>query len=98
MAWMVTYAQQTERTNNPLNFSQDFYAAEFTGSFRQYSLGVGYEYMEGDGTRAFSTPLATLHKFDGWADKFLTTPPNGLARAAMQRRVTRRRGWRCSTR
>ena len=24
------------------------------------------------------TPLATLHKFQGWADKFLTTPPNGL--------------------
>ncbi|MEO5578866.1 MAG: hypothetical protein ABIR25_07450, partial [Sphingomicrobium sp.] len=23
-------------------------------------------------------PLATLHKFQGWADKFLTTPPEGL--------------------
>jgi len=22
--------------------------------------------------------LATLHKFQGWADKFTTTPPNGL--------------------
>jgi hypothetical protein len=80
VAWMVSYAQQTERSNNPLNFSQDFYAAEFTGTFRQYSVGVGYEHMEGDGVRGFSTPLATLHKFDGWADKFLTTPPNGLAR------------------
>jgi hypothetical protein len=36
--------------------------------------------MEGNGVRGFSTPLATLHKFDGWADKFLTTPPNGLER------------------
>ena len=36
--------------------------------------------LEGDGVRGFSTPLATLHKFDGWADKFLTTPPNGLER------------------
>jgi hypothetical protein len=26
----------------------------------------------------FSTPLATTHLFDGWADKFLTTPANGL--------------------
>ena len=27
----------------------------------------------GDGT-GFVTPLATLHKFQGWADKFLSTP------------------------
>ena len=27
---------------------------------------------------SFQTPLATLHKFQGWADKFLVTPPNGL--------------------
>src|SRR5262249_4899197 len=80
LAYMVTYAQQKERTNNPLSFSQDFWAAELTGTFRQFSLGAGMEIFEGDGVRAFSTPLATLHKFDGWADKFLTTPPNGLER------------------
>ena len=34
--------------------------------------------LEGDGVKGFATPLATLHKFDGWADKFLTTPPNGI--------------------
>ena len=28
--------------------------------------------------KGFTTPLATLHKFQGWADKFLTTPANGL--------------------
>ncbi len=27
---------------------------------------------------SFSTPLATLYKFNGWADTFLTTPPDGL--------------------
>ena len=80
VSWLVSWAQQTERANNPLNFSEDFYTAEVTGTFRQYSLGVGYEVMEGNGVRGFSTPLATLHKFDGWADKFLTTPPNGLER------------------
>ena len=26
----------------------------------------------------FRTPLATLHAFNGWADKFLTTPAAGL--------------------
>ena len=44
------------------------------------ALGAGYEVLEGDGVKGFTTPLATLHKFDGWADKFLTTPPNGLER------------------
>jgi hypothetical protein len=34
--------------------------------------------LGGDGVRGFSTPLATLHKFQGWADKFLTTPVNGI--------------------
>jgi hypothetical protein len=81
VAWVASWARQTERANNPLSFSEDFYTAEVTGTFRQYSVGVGYEVMEGNGVRAFSTPLATLHKFDGWADKFLTTPPNGLERS-----------------
>jgi hypothetical protein len=34
--------------------------------------------LEGDGVTGFMTPLATLHKFNGWADKFATTPPNGI--------------------
>lgn len=28
--------------------------------------------------KGFKTPLATLHAFNGWADRFLTTPTNGL--------------------
>lgn len=28
--------------------------------------------------RGFQTPLATLHSFNGWADRFLVTPTNGL--------------------
>ena len=31
-----------------------------------------------DGAVGFRTPLATLHKFNGWADLFLTTPGAGL--------------------
>ena len=39
---------------------------------------IGYEVLEGDGSRAFQTPLATLHAFNGLTDQFLTTPPDGL--------------------
>lgn len=38
------------------------------------SVGANYEVLgkaEGDATNGFYTPLATLHKFNGWADVFL---------------------------
>lgn len=31
-----------------------------------------------DGSAGFSTPIATLHKFNGWADLWLATPDAGL--------------------
>ena len=39
---------------------------------------VGYEVLEGDGTAALQTPLATLHAFNGFTDRFLATPAAGL--------------------
>lgn len=39
----------------------------------------GYEVLGSDeGSVGFATPLATLHKFNGWADVFLGTPTDGL--------------------
>jgi Alginate export len=43
-----------------------------------WTLGIGFESLEGDGVSSFQTPLATLHAQNGWADKFLTTPAGGL--------------------
>ena len=40
---------------------------------------LGYEMLGSDnGVYGFSTPLATGHKFNGWSDQFLGTPPQGL--------------------
>ena len=41
-------------------------------------MTLGDEVLEGDGKRGFSTPLATLHAHNGFADVFLSTPANGL--------------------
>ena len=41
-------------------------------------LKAGWEKLGAGSGRAFQTPLATLHAFNGWADKFLVTPTNGL--------------------
>ena len=49
-----------------------------------FQLKVGIETLEGNGVNALQTPLATVHAFNGWADKFVgapggsQTPPNGL--------------------
>src|SRR5690349_6448806 len=77
-AYTASYASQTDYADNPLDFSLDYLFGELTATFKQFSLGYGIERMEGDGVKGFTTPLATLHKFNGWADKFLTTPINGL--------------------
>ena len=78
LAYALSYAQQSEFADNPLSFDLDYRLAELTASYKLFSLGYGVEIMEGDGVKGFTTPLATLHKFNGWADKFLTTPANGL--------------------
>lgn len=43
-----------------------------------YALRLGWERLGTDLDGAFQTPLATLHAFNGWADKFLVTPADGL--------------------
>jgi hypothetical protein len=78
LAYALAYASQTDYADNPLNFDLDYRYVELTGTYKQFSLGYGIELLQGDGVKGFTTPLATLHKFNGWADKFLGTPANGL--------------------
>ena len=78
VGYVASYATQRDYGKNPFDLSLDYSLLELTGTYRQFSLGGGYERLEGSGTVGFSTPLGTLHRFQGWADKFLTTPPNGI--------------------
>lgn len=43
-----------------------------------FRVDLAREVLEGNGRFGFSTPLATLHAFQGWADVFLATPPDGI--------------------
>ena len=76
--YALSYAHQDDHGRNPLDFSLDYRLLEVAATFRQFTLGLGQELMEGNGVMGFNTPLGTLHKFQGWADKFLTTPVNGM--------------------
>jgi hypothetical protein len=78
LGYLAAYATQQEYGSNPFVFDLDYYLAELTGTYRQFSLSIGQEVLEGNGTFGFATPLATLHRFNGWADKFLATPANGI--------------------
>jgi len=78
LGYLASWATQSDAGDNPLSFDLDYYAAEFSAGYQQFGLAAGIEVLQGNGTKGFTTPLATLHKFQGWADKFLTTPANGI--------------------
>jgi hypothetical protein len=78
ITYIASYATQKEYADNPLDFELDYYLFEVGATVRQLTFAVGYEVLEGDGVKGFSTPLATLHRFQGWADKFLATPVKGI--------------------
>jgi len=58
----------------------DYYNLAVNASYQGFIGGIGYEVLsdKGKGDMAFNTPLATLHAMNGWADKFLSTPDEGL--------------------
>jgi hypothetical protein len=81
LSYLASYARQSDYHRNPNNYSADYIAAELGVEAKGFKLAGGYELLGADGGVAltsFQTPYATLHKFNGWADKFLVTPPNGL--------------------
>jgi hypothetical protein len=71
-------AQQAEAGANPADLDADYGLIEAGLTFPKFGLALGYELLGGDGVAAYSTPLATLHAFQGWADKFLATPAEGI--------------------
>lgn len=73
-----SYAKQSGYGDNPFDYSADFVSAEAGLAIKGFVLTGGWELLGSDNGRALQTPMATLHKFNGWADVFLTTPNNGL--------------------
>jgi len=78
--WIASYASQGDYADNPNDYSADYYLLEGGVTYGKLGFKAGYEVLGGDTqpNHAFQTPLATLHAFQGWADKFLTTPRGGV--------------------
>ena len=74
----AAYASQSDAGDSNLSYDADYYKLEGDISFAGLKANLGYEVLGGDNGVGFKTPLATLHKFQGWADKFLVTPGDGI--------------------
>ena len=81
LSWQASYAGQSDYHHNPNNYHANYYLVDAGLDVKAWKFGGGYEVLGADkgvALTSFQTPLATLFKFQGWADKFLTTPPNGV--------------------
>ena len=82
LLYTLEYARQEDYADNPVEYDADYYMVEAGLALpAAVTLNLGQEMLEGDEEsrgKAFRTPLATLHKFQGWADVFLATPSGGI--------------------
>lgn len=83
LAWgyAAEFAHQVGAHNNPVDYSANYYRVDLSVDVSGFTPYVGFGSLGGSDTHpgaSFRTPLATLHAFNGWADKFLVTPPAGL--------------------
>ncbi|MCP5040160.1 MAG: alginate export family protein [bacterium] len=76
--WEASYAYQTDFADYASvgagkNYGAHYEMAQLKLAHSQWgSIGGGYEVLgSDDGDQQFMTPLATGHKFNGWADVFL---------------------------
>lgn len=79
LSYTLEYATQEDSNNNALSYDADYWLLEGGYSVADINFKAGYEVLGSDsGDAAFITPLATLHKFQGWTDQFLVTPKEGI--------------------
>lgn len=73
------YARQGDYGSNTNSYDANYLQAEIGATWSDFTLKYGYNVLQGSSaTDKFTTPLATGHAFNGWADVFLTTPNAGL--------------------
>jgi len=85
LLYTVEGAHQTDYADTVGNFDANYYKGVLGGTYKTGSLfesvtaKVAYVVLEGDGgTDVFQMPFGTNHAFQGWSDKFLVTPKDGV--------------------
>jgi len=78
------YARQDDYANNPAIYDEDYFEGEIGinikvgNGIESVTLKFDYEVLGGNGVKSFITPLATAHAYQGWDDRFLATPADGI--------------------
>ncbi len=88
----LSYATQSDYADGSANIDADYYYIGWGPKWKSFTATANYEVLGGDGTWGFATPVATLHAFNGWADRFLGTPANGLV-DTFAKFVYKSKGW-----
>ena len=82
LSYEAEYATQSDYADNTNDVDVDYMHGSLGYHNSGFTVQAGYESLGGTNSmnqlEAFQTPLATGHKFNGWADKFLITPVGGL--------------------
>jgi len=84
LLYAAEFAHQADHAGNPAGVSEEYFLGEVGVVFKALEvtdslmLKVNYELLSGNGAVSFRTPLATGHAFQGWADRFLVTPRDGI--------------------
>jgi len=83
--YTAEYAHQNDAGDNASSISADYLLGElgakfkFSGPVNSLLLKASYELLEGNGgADRFVTILGTNHAFQGWNDRFLITPGDGI--------------------
>ena len=78
VTYHLEFAQQGDYADSS-DFGASYVHAVVGAKWTDYTAAIGYEVLgSDDGAGAFQFPLGTNHKFNGWVDKFLATPADGL--------------------
>lgn len=77
LSYQLEIADQTDYADAS-NIGGSYYHLKLGTKLSGVKFEIAQEKLGGDGTSAFQTALATKHAYNGWADKFLSTPANGL--------------------
>lgn len=80
IGWLASaeYAKQEAYADGAAAIDADYVLVEAGLIWKANAFKAGWERLGGNGRYGFATPFATLHAFNGWADKFLNTPVDGL--------------------
>jgi hypothetical protein len=84
LIWDVAYARQSDFADNLNDYEADYGLVSLRGEVGGFNLTGRAEVLGGSDVQGFQTPLATLHRFQGFADRFLLTPAAGVEDLSVQ--------------